>query len=92
MTEYLTSNLSRRRRDGQPAVTWPVGAVPPQRRARPMAAAYLGRPLPALQSTKHDEVFTYSIGAMQGTHLAHLGLTVGDSGGSRWWPLFLEVG
>jgi hypothetical protein len=39
------------------------------------------RPLPALRSTKHDKVFTYDIGATRGTHLAHLGLTVGDGGG-----------
>jgi hypothetical protein len=39
------------------------------------------RLLPVLWSTKHDKVFTYGIGVMRGTHLAHLGLTAGDGGG-----------
>jgi hypothetical protein len=42
--------------------------------------AYRSRPLSALRSTKHDEVFTYDIGATRGTHLAHLGLMAGDGG------------
>jgi hypothetical protein len=47
----------------------------------PTVAARWSRSLPALRSTKHDKVFTYGIGAMRGTPLAHLGLTAGDGGG-----------
>jgi hypothetical protein len=61
-------------------VTRPVGAAHPQWHARPAAAAHRSRPLPVLRSTKNIKVFTYGIGAMRGTRLAHLGLTAGDSG------------
>jgi hypothetical protein len=51
------------------------------RHAKPAAVTHRSRLLLAFQSTKHDEVFTYGIGVMQGTRLAHLGLMTGDGGG-----------
>jgi hypothetical protein len=92
MKGYLTSNLCRWRWDGQPTVTRPAGAARPRQHARPAAAARQSRPVPALRSTKHNEVFTYGIGVTWGTRLAHHGLTAGSGGGWRRWPLFLEVG
>jgi hypothetical protein len=62
-------------------VARPTGAVRLWQRARPAAMAHRSRPLSALWSTKHNEVFTYDIGAMWGTQLAQLVLTAGDGGG-----------
>jgi hypothetical protein len=61
-------------------MTQPAGAGRPWRHAQPVTAAHWSRPLLTLQSTKHDEIFTYGIGATQGTSLTHLGLTAGDNG------------
>jgi hypothetical protein len=71
------SNLSRWRRDGRPAMTRPAKATRPWRCAKPAVVARRSRLLPALRSTKHNEVFTYGIGAMRGTRL--LGSTCGGS-------------
>jgi hypothetical protein len=49
-------------------------------RARPAPTACRSRPLPTLWSTKHNEVFTYGIGATWGTRLANLDLAAGDGG------------
>jgi hypothetical protein len=67
-------------------VTQPAGVARLRRRAWPKVVAHQSRSLPTLRSTKHDEVFTYGIGATRGSRLAHLGLTAGDGGTPCYSP------
>jgi hypothetical protein len=64
--------------------TRPIGAVRSWRRAWPTAVAHQSKPLPALQSTKLDKVFTYDIMATRGTRFTHVGTAADDGGGWRW--------
>jgi hypothetical protein len=48
-----------------------------------VAAARRSKPLPALQFTKLDKVFTYDIVATQGSRFAHLGMEAEGGGGWR---------
>jgi hypothetical protein len=63
--------------------TRPTGAVRSWRRAWPTVVAHQSKPLPALQSTKLDKVFTYDIVVTWGTRFTHVGTAADDGGG--WW-------